>query len=85
VRPIQYFSEAYLRQAKKSSPTQIAEFLDEYIRLQEKPRSANPRMQLISIRIPVDLLAEIKRRASRENQPYQSWMKRVLREAVSGD
>lgn len=78
MKPIQYFSDAYLELSKKSSPSQIADFLEEYAKLHARPRQANEPSRLISLRMPASLLEGLKERAKKEGLPYQTWLKRVL-------
>jgi len=82
MRPIQYFSDDYLKQSKKSSPSQIADFLEEYIQLHRRTKQTTPPMQLISLRMPIHLLELLKRRAKLEGMPYQSLLKTLLEKSL---
>ncbi len=80
MKPVQYFSDEYLAVAKKSSPTQIAKFLDDYrslhgqaVLLQEHEPS-----KLISIRVTLRLLTALKDLAKKKRVPYQKLMKEII-------
>jgi predicted DNA binding CopG/RHH family protein len=83
MKPIQYFSDEYLSQARKSSPTQIVKFLDDYRRLHSSSelRFDQGPTKMISIRLPFKLLAALKTRAKKEQIPYQTLIKKILEDA----
>lgn len=80
MKPIQFFSDEYLEICRKSSPTQIATFLDDYRSLhsQAKLKSSKGPSKLISIRLPVVTLAKLKKLAKEKQIPYQSLIKQMI-------
>lgn len=80
MKPIQFFSDDYLKEARKASPTQIAKFLDDFRKLQTQspqPKERDP-SKLISLRLPLRILLRLKARAKAEQIPYQTLLKKIL-------
>jgi predicted DNA binding CopG/RHH family protein len=76
-RPVQYFSDEYLKNCQKMTPTQIAKFLDDFRILFGRPPEKS---KLISIKIPENLLSIFRRRAELEGIPYQTKIKELMKE-----
>lgn len=79
-RPVQYFSQEYLAQARKLTPTQIARFLEDFRQL----HAADQRSKLISIKIPEPLLAAFKARCKVEDVKYQTQIKHLMKAWLEG-
>ncbi len=76
-RPIQYFTAEYLERCKDMTPDQILQFLEDFRRLSEiKPEKC----QLISLRIEPSLLNAFKAKAKLHNMPYQTQIKKLMRD-----
>lgn len=85
IRPVQYFSDAYLEQCRNVSPQEIVEFLEQFRLLHsgEPPAQAPHAAQkskLISIKIPQDLLAAFQAKAKITGTPYQTQIKVLMRQ-----
>ena len=77
MRPIQYFSDEYLEQASKLSPTEIVEFLESMRLISEA--SPPSKSILISMKIPLNLLNAFKAKCSIGKIPYQTKIKELMR------
>lgn len=77
-KALQYFSDEYLENCKGMSPDQIAQFLEDF-RLMHSEAKASP-SKLISIKIPEDMLMAFKRRSSMNGVPYQTQIKKLMKE-----
>lgn len=76
-KTVQYFTQEYLDRCKGMTPEQILEFLENYRMLvSETPEKC----QLISLKIEPSLLNAFKRKASLENIPYQTLIKKLMRD-----
>lgn len=82
MKPIQYFSDECLANTRKSTPSQIADFLDQFIQMNGRHAPKMETSQLISIRMPSSLLKAVKARAKEENLPYQTWIKSLLEKRI---
>ena len=82
MRPVQYFSDEYLEQCKQMKPEDILRFLDEFRRLYSPARRSGSR--LISLKVPEDLLEAFKAKARLHGVPYQTEIKRLMKEWVVG-
>ena len=72
MRPIQFFSEEYLRRCREMSPDQILQFLEDFRRLHgSKPAPS----KLISLKVPIDLLRAFRTKAALVSTPYQTQSK----------
>lgn len=79
-RALQLFSDQYLRESKRLSPTQVVRFIEEYQRIrasQDKPQST-----LISLRVESRLLAAFRTPAKLEGIPYQTKIKYLMEEWI---
>ena len=78
---LQYFSKEYLERCKEMSPDQIVEFLENYRELMsERPEKC----QLISMKIEPALLKAFQYKAKLENIPYQTLIKKLMRDYLYG-
>ena len=80
MRPVQYFSDDYLAQARCSSKDEIAEFLENF-REMYAPEAAS---RLISMRVPEPLLTGFKLRCKLEGARYQTKIKQLMRQWMEG-
>lgn len=78
-KTIQYFTKEYLDRCKGMTPEQIIEFLENYRMLFSK---VPEKSQLISLKIEPSLLRAFKRRAELEGTPYQTQIKKLMKEWV---
>lgn len=87
MKPIQYFSDDYLAIAKKSSPTQIATFLEDFRTLQgnAKLRIEHGPTKLISLRLPVRVLSALKSLSKVKQVPYQTLMKEMIEKGLNSE
>jgi len=81
MRPVQLFTDEYLAQCRHMTPDQVIRFLEDFRRLQASQPS---RSKLISLKVPEDLLEAFRTRAELEGVPYQTQIKRLMREWVLG-
>ena len=79
-RPIQYFTEQQLENAKSLSQEEILDFLENFKNLvATKPKSST---KPISLRIPEDLLAAFKSQARLEGIRYQTKIVELIRKSI---
>jgi predicted DNA binding CopG/RHH family protein len=87
-RPVQYFTKEYLDQVKDATPDQIVRYLEESKQVYFAGLNQNAEKQeastLISIRIPKDLLEAFKAKAELRNIKYQTLIKKLMLEYISG-
>ena len=76
-KTIQYFPKEYLERCKGMTPDQIIEFLENYRMLFSKIPEKN---QLISLKVEPSLLGAFKRKAELEGTPYQTQIKKLMKE-----
>ncbi|MCY4485549.1 MAG: CopG family antitoxin [Deltaproteobacteria bacterium] len=81
-RPVQYFSKEYLEQCKRMKPADILRFLDAYRRLYSP--TVRKESRSISLRVPENLLEAFKAKASLHDVPYQTQIKRLMMDWVTG-
>ena len=78
-KAVQYFTKEYLERCKKMTPEQILDFLENYrILVAEVPEKC----QLISIKIEPSLLKAFKTKAGLKGIPYQTLIKKLMRDWV---
>lgn len=82
-KAVQYFTDEYLLQCREMSPEDIVEFVEGFRELHAGDK-ARSRSKLISIKMPEDLLEHFKARAALEGVPYQTQIKRLMREWLMG-
>lgn len=78
MRPLQYFTEEYLEQCRKMEPEQVLQFLEDFRELQKSRKPV--KSKLISIKIPEDLLESFKAKANHTGRPYQTLIKKLMKE-----
>jgi predicted DNA binding CopG/RHH family protein len=76
-KTIQYFTQEYLERCKGMTADQIIEFLENYRMLFAH---APEKSQLISMKIEPSLLKAFKRKAALEGIPYQTQIKKLMKE-----
>jgi len=76
-RAIQYFNQEYLNECSKMKPQHIIEFLENFSKATTSPPKQT--QKLISMRVPEDLLLLFKHRSKLEGIPYQSLIKKLMR------
>jgi predicted DNA binding CopG/RHH family protein len=76
-KPVQFFTKEYLERCKKLTPDQIIEFLENYRTLMSE---VPEKCQLISMKIEPSLLKTFKRKAELEGIPYQTQIKKLMRQ-----
>lgn len=81
-RPVQYFSKEYLEQCKRMKPEDILKFLDAFRRLYSP--AARKDSRTISVRVPENLLDAFKAKARLHEVPYQTQIKKLMMEWVTG-
>lgn len=81
-KAVQYFSRQYLERCKAMTPDQILQFLENYRTLVfETPEKCHP----ISIKIEPSLLNAFKRKAALEKVPYQTLIKKLMRDWLKSE
>lgn len=76
-RPLQRFSKDYLERCRDLAPQDIVRFLEDFRMLQGQARA---RSRLISMRVPEPLLAAFQARARLAGVPYQTQIKKLMRD-----
>lgn len=74
MRPVQYFSRAYLERCRRISPEEIGEFLEGFRLLQGSPQKS----RLISLKVPGDLLAAFRRKCDLAGVRCQTQIKILM-------
>ncbi len=76
-KALQQFSKEYLAQCRMMTSIQILQFLEDYRRLiYEVAEKCHP----ISLKIEPSLLSAFKRKSAQENIPYQTQIKKLMRD-----
>ncbi len=75
MKTVQKFSDEYLERCREMSHDDIVRFLDDFRRVHGNTRSES---RLISMKVPVDLLAAFKANARLYNVPYQTQIKKLM-------
>ena len=81
-RPVQYFTDDYLRRCAKVSPEQIVEFLENYRVLVS---NVSEKCQLISLKVEPSLLQAFKQKAILEGVPYQTQIKKLMKNWITSE
>jgi uncharacterized protein (DUF4415 family) len=76
MKPVQYFSDEYLRHCAGMRPEQILSFLDQFRRLHAKPGSAKSR--LISLKVDESLLNAFRTKCELQGARYQTQIKKLM-------
>ena len=81
MKTLQYFTDEYLEKCSMMTPEQIVQFLDDFriMYFEAKPQKS----KLISIKISENLLSSFKVKAKLNDIPYQTQIKRLMKEWVS--
>ncbi|NND00003.1 MAG: hypothetical protein HKN85_07465 [Gammaproteobacteria bacterium] len=82
MKAVQIFSDEYLAQCAEMTPDDTARFLDEFRIIHGAKISAEKKSKLISIKIPVSLLAAFKTKAALQNERYQTKIKQLMTDWV---
>ena len=83
MRPVQYFSDAYLDQCRSSTPEQTLTFLEGFRQLQQP--NAPVKSKLISLKIPEPLLATFRQRCDMQGVKYQTQIKKLMESWIQPD
>ncbi len=78
MKPVQYFSDEYLKSCADMSVDQIAGFLDDFRKLQGAANCKASSM-LISLKVPRNLLQEFRYECDRLEIKYQTQIKELMR------
>ena len=81
-RPVQYFSKEYLEQCKRMKPEDILRFLDAFRGLYSP--AARRESRSISMRVPENLLEAFKAKTNLHDVPYQTQIKHLMMDWVTG-
>jgi len=76
---VQYFTEEYLEQCRGMTADEVIRFLEDFRKLHARRPS---RSRLISLKVPQDLLQAFRQKAELAGVPYQTQIKRLMREWV---
>ena len=82
MKAVQFFSDEYLTQCADMTADDIAQFLDEFRIVHGAKISSEKKSKLISIKIPVSLLAAFKTKAALQNERYQTKIKQLMTDWV---
>jgi hypothetical protein len=74
-RPVQHFSEEYLARCREMSPSEIAEFLENFRLLHGGERRPS---RLISLKVPPALLETFKEKCRLAGVRYQTQIKKLM-------
>ena len=78
-KPVQYFTKEYLEQCKSMTPEQIIEFIENFrLLVSHVPEKCH----LISLKVEPSLLNAFKQKAKLHGVPYQTEIKKLMREWV---
>ncbi len=78
-RPIHYFSEESLKNGQKLTPMEIIRYLEDFKTL-HLGKEVSKKSESISIKIPELLFTVFKRKAELEGIPYQTKIKKLMKE-----
>lgn len=78
MKTLQYFSDEYLTQCAAMTPTDIAQFLDDFRQVHGAKLVDSQKSKLISIKIPLPLLTAFKTKAAFQNNRYQTKIKELM-------
>jgi predicted DNA binding CopG/RHH family protein len=74
---VQYFSDEHLEQCRELSADQILQFLCDFQQLHSRQKS---KTKLISIKVPEDLLGAFRTKAELAEVPYQTQIKKLMKQ-----
>ncbi len=75
MKTVQYFSNEYLEQARRTPPHEVLQYLESFRLLHGGPSRAS---RLISMRIPQALLDAFKHRCKADEVRYQTKIKELM-------
>jgi predicted DNA binding CopG/RHH family protein len=84
-KSVQFFSKEYLAECAKMTLEERLQYLEDFRNLffevqeDQKPKQKS---KLISIKMPQTLLGALKQKALMEGIPYQSLIKRILKQGL---
>ncbi len=78
MKTTQLFSDEYLMQCRRLSVDQIARYLEDFRLIHAHTKKTE--LKLISIKIEPDLLEAFKTKAKLDGVPYQTRIKRIMRD-----
>jgi uncharacterized protein (DUF4415 family) len=80
---LQFFTEEYIERCLKMTPTQRAQFVEDYRKMFYEAKIKSP-SRLISMKVPQDLLDLFKKKSELENTPYQTKIKDLMKAWIKG-
>ncbi len=80
MKPVQYFSDDYLKQCRQATPEAVLEYLESFRLLS----SSSEKSKLISIKIPLPLLNNFRQKCELEKLRYQTQIKVLMEEWLRG-
>jgi len=81
MKTVHYFSDEYLERCRALSCEEILEYLENYRLMQQ----GGEKSRIISLRVPVPLLACFKTKARLHNTKYQTQIKKLMYEWVTNE
>lgn len=75
MKAVQKFTDEYLERCSELSPDEIVKFLEDFRYMYGKKPTKS---RLISMKVPENLLAAFKIKASLNDVPYQTQIKRLM-------
>lgn len=86
MKTVQYFTGEYLEQCRQMTPDQIIRFVEDFRRLHgvRAANAARRKSRLISLKVPEDLLEAFKTKAQLSGRPYQTQIKVLMKDWVTG-
>jgi uncharacterized protein (DUF4415 family) len=78
-KTLQIFDKEYLKRCKGMTPDQVVEFLENYRKLLSQ---VPEKSKLISLKIEPSLLQAFRRKSELMGMPYQTQIKKLMREWV---
>ncbi len=80
MKPVKRFSKAYIQKCAELTPYQILKFLDDFRSLHSDAERS--KSKLISIKVPENLLNTFKTKSKLEGTPYQTQIKKLMKDWV---
>ncbi len=81
MKPVQYFSDEYLKQTRDATPEQILNYLEQFRLMQTNhAKTAPAKSKLISMKVPEDLLKTFKAKCETEGLKYQTQIKVLMKQ-----
>ncbi len=81
-KALQYFTDEYLSECQKISPMQIAQYLEDFRNVHFASSVSENSSELISLKMPPDLLRALKLKAKLKNVAYQTQIKKLIKDWV---